>query len=392
MTRAHAHCDGQQTVRLTATRRLQVGATLGRDVPNPNGGVMPLLRAGSVVTSQYRDALVRADIQAVYIDDALGKGIDIEEPLTEATRMEATRVVSGAFDALATGAVKRVPDATLKQLQNVAALMAAEIAACDDATLALTDLASADRYTMQHSLDVTVLGLLVGRRLFTDEGRIDFRGERTFIKLEQALTRLGLGLLLHDIGKLTIPKEILHKTGPLTPAEWKVMKRHPMTGVEMLRSDLIGPTSKAVVRSHHERWDGTGYPDAKPAAETHQFARIAAVADVFDAVTSERTYSEGAPQAVGLEAIVSGSGTAFDPEVVGVFRRVVVPYPPGSEIVLADGRAGVVVAVRDSQFERPLIRIGFAADGNPVEPYEIDLATDGDVALPVLTVPQRKAA
>jgi HD-GYP domain-containing protein (c-di-GMP phosphodiesterase class II) len=379
-------------VRLTATRRLSIGATLGRDVANPNGGVVPLLRAGSIVTSQYRDALMRADIQAVYIDDALGKGIDIEEPLSEKTRMEATRVVSGAFDALSSGSVKRIPDATLKELQNVAALMAAEIAACDDATLALTDLASADRYTMQHSLDVTVLGLLVGRRLFVDEGRIDFRGKRTFLKLEQALTRLGLGLLLHDIGKLTIPEEILHKSGPLTPAEWKVMKRHPTTGFEMLRSDLIGPTSKAVVRSHHERWDGTGYPDAKPASETHQFARIAAVADVFDAVTSERTYSKGAPQAVGVQAIITGSGTAFDPEVVDVFQRVVVPYPPGSEIVLADGRSGVVVSVQDSKFTRPLVRIGFAPDGQPVEPYEIDLVTDVDVALPALTVPMRRAA
>lgn len=379
-------------MRLTATRRLQVGVKLGRDVPNPRGGSAPLLRAGSVVTDQYRDALLRAEIEAVYIDDALGEGIAIHEALTEETRREAARVVTGVFDVVSTSGSAPLPEGTLRDLNHVASLIAQEIADCDDAAVALTDLASADGYTLRHSLDVTVVGLLVGRRLFNEAGRIDYLGQRTFEKLEQALTRLGLGLLLHDIGKLLIPAEILHKAGPLTRAEWKVMRRHPMTGLEMLRSDLIGPTSKAVVRSHHERWDGTGYPDGNAGAAIHQFARIAAVADVFDAVTSERSYRVRAPQAVGVEAIVTGAGTAFDPEVVEVFRNVVVPYPPGTEIALEDGRSGVVVSVQPSRLDRPLIRIGFAADGQPVQPYEIDLATDRDVRLPELIVPERQAA
>ncbi|MCW2976579.1 MAG: metal dependent phosphohydrolase, partial [Actinomycetia bacterium] len=97
-------------------------------------------------------------------------------------------------------------------------------------------------------------------------------------------------------------------------------------------------------------------------------------------------------QAVGVEAIVTGAGTAFDPEVVVVFRNVVVPYPPGTEIALEDGRSGVVVSVQPSRLNRPLGRIGFAADGQPVDPYEIDLATDRDVRLPELIVPERQAA
>jgi HD-GYP domain-containing protein (c-di-GMP phosphodiesterase class II) len=381
-------------MRLTSVRGLQAGATLARDVPNPKGGNVPLLRAGSVITDHYRDALLRDGIETIYVDDALGKGIAMPEPLSEETRQEVTRVVTGAFDALAAGGgTATLSEDTQRELGRVASLIATEIAACDDAFLALADLASADQYTLQHSVDVTVLGLLVARRLFNESGRrIDYLGERAFTKVEQALTRLGLGLLLHDIGKLAIPREILHKAGPLTTPEWELIRQHPQFGLEMLSSDLIGPTSKAVVRSHHERWDGSGYPDGRRSTKTHQFARIAAVADVFDAVTSERPYSKRATQAVGVATIVAGTGTSFDPEVVEVFRRVIVPYPPGSQIVLDDGRSGVVVSVPPGQIDRPLVRIGFAADGRAIEPFEIDLAKDRNASLPEVTLPLRRAA
>ena len=106
------------------------------------------------------------------------------------------------------------------------------------------------------------------------------------------------------------------------------MKSHPRAGVDMLDGSQWSPLVKAVVLRHHERWNGTGYPDGKAGDEIHQMARIAAVADVYDAITSERLYAPARPASDGVRAIIEGSGTLFDPEVVDAFCKVVAPFPP----------------------------------------------------------------
>jgi HD-GYP domain-containing protein (c-di-GMP phosphodiesterase class II) len=242
--------------------------------------------------------------------------------------------------------------------------------------LALADLASADAYTLQHSIDVTVVGLLVGQKLFRRNGYVDYRGLRVYNGIDEMLARLGLGLLLHDVGKLMIPAEVLNKPGPLDDEEWELVRAHPLSGLELLQSNLISSVAKAVVRSHHERWDGRGYPEGRSGESIPQVARIASVADVYDAVTSERPYRTAAAPHVGVVTILEGSGFAFDPEVVEIFSKVIAPYPPGAEITLTDGRHGVVVSVPADALDRPVVRIGFDAEGTHVTPYEVSLADD----------------
>src|SRR4051794_28549836 len=119
--------------------------------------------------------------------------------------------------------------------------------------LPLRDLAAEDSYTLQHSIDVTALGLLIARRHFHDFGRPAPYGERSFEKIEQQLIKLGVGLLLHDIGQLGLPASILQKKGRLDDEELAVMRTHPMMGVELVAGDLIGPLAKGVIRGHHEQ-------------------------------------------------------------------------------------------------------------------------------------------
>ena len=107
------------------------------------------------------------------------------------------------------------------------------------------------------------------------------------------------------------------------------MKSHPRAGVDMLDGSQWSPLVKAVVLRHHERWNGSGYPDGRVGEEIHQMARIAAVADVYDAITSERLYAPARPASEGVRAIMEGSGTLFDPDVVDAFCRVVAPVSPG---------------------------------------------------------------
>jgi HD-GYP domain-containing protein (c-di-GMP phosphodiesterase class II) len=158
-------------------------------------------------------------------------------------------------------------------------------------------------YVVEHSIDATVAGLVVGRRLL-DEAR---------------LRDLATGLFLQDIGMLVLPESLVQKPGPLGPDEWALMMKHPILGLEFLRDDSVSSAAKSVVRSHHERWDGSGYPGALIGEEISLFARIAAVADVFDAVTSERYHAPAVPPAQGVELIRAGTGTAFDPQVVDAF-------------------------------------------------------------------------
>ncbi len=370
-------------MRLAATRRA-VGARLARDVGSARPGALPLLRAGATLTEAYCEALLQAGIRAVYIDDELSQGIEVTPALSESTRAAAETALERAF-CVAPAALRDgspLPAATLAELKQVAKLIAAEVAAADDAVVALSDLAAADAYTLQHSIDVAALGLLLARRLFRDHGRLDGRARHSSSQgVDDALVRLGVGLLLHDVGKLAVPKEILDKPAPLDEHEWELVRLHPVLGVDLIATDRISYHSKAVIRSHHERWDGCGYPDRLSGERIPEFARIASVADVYDAVTSERPYRAAASPAAGYATITAGAGTMFDPEVVTAFRRVVAPYPPGTEVTLLDGRRALVAEVPPGRLDRPVIRVFADRRGRPLEPFELALLDHPELEL-----------
>jgi HD-GYP domain-containing protein (c-di-GMP phosphodiesterase class II) len=361
-------------MRLIPTSRVSEGAALGRDVLVGRADGVPLLRAGAKITSRYRDKLIEAGVNAIYVQDEESEGIVPEPIVGDETRAIATRAVAGAYagakEAVASG--RPIGAKEIDALADVIERILLEIQESGGVALALADLACADAYTLQHSIDVTALGLLIGQHLLRSRGWLDFTGARRFTRIDERLSHLGLGLLLHDIGKLAIPTAILHKPGKLTATEWEVMKTHPRAGVDLLRGDYWSPLVKAVVLRHHERCDGSGYPDAKTGGQIHEMARIAAIADVYDAITSERLHAPARPPAVGVRAILDGAGTLFDADITDVFARLVAPFPPGIEIRLTDGRRALVAAVPGLPLDRPVVRV---LDG-PGSPQEIPLLSN----------------
>jgi HD-GYP domain-containing protein (c-di-GMP phosphodiesterase class II) len=362
-------------VRLTALTRA-AGLTLARDLPATGPGSIPLLRAGAVVSERYQRALAGAGIHAVWVEDELSAGIEPSELLPEAIRAEtATRVqraLEGAREAFSSS--QPLPLETLQDLAAIVDRIASGIQDNPDAALALHDLASADEYTHRHSVNVCALGLLLARAQFRRHGWIDYRGQRRYDRLNERMSQLGMGLLLHDIGKMAVPSQVLNKPGPLDEQEWEIMRTHPDAGVALLDSRSMSPLVKTVIRDHHERFDGSGYPRGLTGGEIHQFARIAAVADVYDAVTSERPYKAAEPPHVGVAVITGGHGAAFDPEVVDTFRRVVFPHPVGTELDLSDGRTGVVARVDPDEPDVPVVRVP-----GPDGPIELPVDTRGDL-------------
>lgn len=357
--------------------KLKTGDRLGRDV-STSPDTLPLLRAGVRISDSYRQSLVRAGITTVWIDDGLSEGIEPLEVLEPATKQRATTAIRDAFrdvtQALSTSSPTVSAD-TVQEMREVAELIVGDVAGNVHSALALNDLANADGYTLKHSLAVTTLGLSIGLRVMQKYGWTDLHGKRRYDGIEDRLAVLGVGLLLHDIGKLAVPGEILRKPGPLTDDEWNAMRAHPTLGVQILKkADDISPLARAVVRSHHERWNGTGYPDRLAGAEIHQFARIAAVADVFDALTSDRYYRKALAIHEGYDFIVERNGKDFDPEVVDLFKVCVAPYPPGTPVVLSDGNCGLVKEVRQHTVKSPVVRIIVDATGALIAPRDIDLS------------------
>jgi HD-GYP domain-containing protein (c-di-GMP phosphodiesterase class II) len=351
-------------MRLVSSRHLQAGTVVARDVRPGVSGTAPLVLRGTSLTASMCRRLIQLGIAAVWVDDELGVGIEPLEALSEETRAAAERAVATtltqARKALVAGQQLEVGD--LRRLRDAAAEIAYEIASLPEAVYALSEMRNAHAYTHEHSVRVTTLGLLLAARHWKRRGWIDHRGRQRFDGLQQRMTQLGLGLLVHDIGKLAIPHEVLDKPGRLDAQEWELVRRHPELGAAMLSHTTTSMLAIAVVRFHHERWDGAGYPRALAGRRISELARIAAVADVYDAVRSERPYKPAQPPHVGVEVVVNGAGTAFDPAIVETFGEVVMPFPAGHEIDLPDGRWGVVVSVEPERPYRPRVRI-CEADG-----------------------------
>src|SRR4051794_40273542 len=330
-------------MRLTVVARA-AGLKLARDIASSDPGKMPILRAGATITPRYVQALADLGIHAVWVHDPLSEGITPHELVPPAVRQETARVVKQAVSVARVALERRQPlgEDAANQLKAVVEMLANSIAHRPDVTLFLNDLCAADAYTHQHSIDVTALGLLIGRTLFESQGWHDFRGERRWDDIPSRLIKLGLGLLLHDIGKMAVPSPILNKPGRLTPEEQAIMREHPETGAHLLETDHISPLVRAVVREHHERWDGSGYPQGLAGERINELARICSVADVYAAIPPGRPYKPAAAAYGGVGVIVDGAGTMFDPAIVDVFQQVVPPFPVGSEMALPDGTVGVV--------------------------------------------------
>jgi HD-GYP domain-containing protein (c-di-GMP phosphodiesterase class II) len=230
-------------------------------------------------------------------------------PLSLRTREDARAALARAFEEAATMPGTLLPHEILDELNEMAGRILEEVLELDDEDVAFGNGMPPWAYIVEHSIDATVVGLLVGRRLVEHE----------------ALGELATGLFLQDIGKLALPESLVQKPGPFEPGEWELMMQHTRLGLEFLRDDSVPPRAKSVVRSHHERWDGSGYPSALIGEEIPLFARIAAVADVFDAVTSARYHAAAVPPREGVEIVRGGTGSAFDPAVVEAFLASIRP-------------------------------------------------------------------
>jgi len=186
----------------------------------------------------------------------------------------------------------------------------------------------------------------------------------------------GLGGLLHDTGKALVPDSILNKAGALTDEEFAIIKKHPRDGYDILvQSGGIGPIPLDITLHHHERRDGSGYPDKLDQGQISELARMAAIVDVYDAITSDRSYHKGMAPADALRKIFEWSKFHFDPVLAQEFVRCVGIYPVGTLVMLESGRLGVVAEAHETSLLTPKVNVFFNTKTmNYITPRQVDLA------------------
>jgi putative nucleotidyltransferase with HDIG domain len=217
------------------------------------------------------------------------------------------------------------------------------------AIVALTAMRNYDNYTFTHMVNVSILTMGQARALGVD-GRL--------------LREFGVSALMHDIGKVRTPKEILNKPDKLTDAEFEIMKRHVVDGAEILRRTPEMPVLAPVVAfEHHLRKDGSGYPVGAHRATLNLGTMLCSIADVYDAMRSQRSYQQAYPTDRILAVLQRNDGTQFDQHLVRRFVQLLGIYPPGNLVKLKSGEVAVVVQVHAPDPYRPRVRVVFTREG-----------------------------
>ena len=230
-----------------------------------------------------------------------------------------------------------------------------------DALISLGRIREVDQYTFQHSVNLCVLMVAFAKGMGMDHDTIN---------------KIGVGAMLHDIGKMKAPEEILNKPGKLTDEEFNVMRGHVTIGANVLaESPGLDPLSIAVAYEHHERWDGTGYPRKLKGDEITVYGQMSAIVDVYDAITSDRCYHRGMHPTDALGRILEWSRYHFNPQLTQQFIQCVGIYPVGTVVRLESGRLAVVVEANEKDMLKPTVRLAYDTKKRDfIAPRDLDLS------------------
>jgi HD-GYP domain-containing protein (c-di-GMP phosphodiesterase class II) len=349
-------------MRLLSIHQCRPGMLLARRLYNEEGLV--LLGERVELTEALITRLAQFGVDYVYIQDSRTDDLVVADPVSDETRARAVKEIRSEFRKLMETSTRKksVASGSLsKPFSNVLTMIMDDLGNHQDAMIMLTNISVVDHYLYQHSLNVciyaTVLGMANGYS-------------------REELMTLGMGALLHDIGKTQIPFDILSKPGMLTDNEFTEMKRHAELGYRILKDEPNIPLISAhCAFQHHERINGSGYPRGIVGEEIHDYARWIGLVDSYDAMTTHRVYRKAMLPHQALEILFTGSGTLFDQKKIELFRDRVAIYPLGITVTLNTGESGVVVDQNASFPQRPIVRILQDADGQELHaPYEIDLS------------------
>lgn len=315
-----------------------------------------LLSKGQVLNRTFINRIHYHSIEGAYIESEAFADIEVDSYINDALKAKSLKTVKDVYYELKMSWGK-INASSIKQLSGIVDSLITEILYKDDLSYNIIDFKNFDDYTYQHCLNVATLAISTGIAMGLGES---------------ILHELGMAGLLHDIGKMMIPIEILNKPGKLTDEEFDIIKEHPVNAVKLL-NNMVPYSVLSGIQSHHEKLDGTGYPYGIAANNIPFYSKVLAVCDVYDALTSDRSYRMTSFPGEVIEYIMGCADKHFDYEILKNFLKVIVAYPVGTFVRLSDKRIAVVVKNNPENIMRPIVRI-LDKDGSVGE--DIDLLYD----------------
>ncbi len=345
---------------------VEPGTVLGKTIYDSSG--RPLLKQGTHLNSSYLKRLKAIGYTTIYTDDPLTYDIVVDDYVPEELKSALMAEIRVAFKKFReTNSIQNVlTGSAANRITELMKNVLDSIRGNELFDLHMGSILNKDESLYSHSFHVGLFSTIIAIAKNLEEARI---------------REIGIGALLHDIGKVTIPDTILNKPGKLTSEEWERIKTHPTVGYDIIRKQYdFSIVSAHCAYQHHERPDGTGYPRGLKEESIHTVGRITAVADVFEAMTAIRPYKRPILPTEALEYLYANCGNQFDAEYVQLFREHVALYPVGVTVTLSDQRQGIVVQNLPYQTQRPVVRI-FAHGKERVSPYDVDLSQTLNVTI-----------
>ena len=348
------------------------GMILAKDVYGSMG--QTLLKTDNTLKPRYLTYLEQAGIEYIYVKDLRIKDVVVDDPITDRTRYEARTMVreitSGLKASERQGKIAKSINVGNWDILNTVNKIVDELLENRDIMVQLVDIRSKDNYLFAHSVNCAVMATLVAKKMK--------------MKVKE-LRWIATGALFHDLGMIAIADEIVSKPAELTEAEYKEIKKHPLLGYEIFKlTDILDARAGAVVLQHHERFQGQGYPRGLKGKEISTLAQITGIADVYDALTSDRPYRKAYKPHEAVEMLLSWGEEYFDVTILQHFLSVVAAYPIGFHVLLSNGESGLVIDNNPGFTLRPVVRILYK-DGETIspleEPYDLDLSQVLDLTI-----------
>lgn len=356
------------------------GMKLAKKIYSDTGVV--LLAEGVELTSSLIRRLGDCGISFLYIQDARTDDLVVPELLRDETQRHTIQTIREAFSVFSEQQKKHKIGTYPyigRKMREVMQMIMDDLSENQDAMIMLMNLHTVDHYLYSHSLNVCIYSTLLGMA----------KGYN-----REQLVTLGLGAMLHDIGKTQISMQVLLKPGMLSDLEYDEMKRHAERGFYLLKDEPNIPLLAAhCAYQHHERLNGSGYPRGIKGNEIHEFAKWIGIVDSYDAMTSRRVYRDAMLPHQAVEALYSGSNTLYETSMLELFRDKVVIYPIGLSVTLNTGESAIVVDINSSCVHRPIVRIITDEAGVDIKvPFEVDLSKNHSILIAKVEYGEQKTS
>jgi HD-GYP domain-containing protein (c-di-GMP phosphodiesterase class II) len=320
---------------------LKPGMVLSKDIVVYSNNLCSLLLSkGQVLNNTYINKILFHNIPGVYIVNDAFNDIDIEPVISESLEAKALDQIESVFSQFknSTSKLKRT---AINEISTIVDDLIIELMDKKQLANNIIEFRNYDDYTYQHCLNVSILAVSTGISLGLTQ---------------HMLHELCMAGMLHDIGKIFIPLEIINKKGKLTDEEFEIMKAHPVNAYKLLQH-LVSYDVLRGIENHHEKLDGTGYPYGRKGKNISLYGKILAVCDVYDALTSDRAYRKTIFPSEVIEYIMAGADSHFDFNILSNFLKNIVAYPLGTFVRLSNDKIGVVINNHSENIMRPAVRI-----------------------------------